>query len=148
QLVESQVERILPRAQRRRIAASACAPRIATGWSCAMTQINQAYKHGFVTDVETETIRKGLDEDVIRLISKRKNEPEWLLDYRLKAYRHWLTMTEPHWAHAEYKPIDYQDIYYFSAPKSAQKKVESLDDLDPELLKTFERLGIPLTEQK
>jgi len=111
-------------------------------------EVKSEYKHGFVTDVEVATIRKGLDEDVIRLISSKKGEPEWLLEYRLKAYRHWLTMTEPHWARADYKAIDYQSIYYYSAPKSAENKAKSLDDLDPELLKTFERLGIPLTEQK
>jgi Fe-S cluster assembly protein SufB len=106
------------------------------------------YKHGFVTDVEAETIRRGLDEDIIRLISAKKSEPEWLLEYRLRAYRHWLTLEEPHWARADYAPIDYQGIYYYSAPKSASEKPKSLDELDPELLKTFERLGIPLTEQK
>lgn len=110
--------------------------------------LDTEYKHGFITEVETETIRKGLNEDVIRLISKKKDEPEWMLEYRLKAYRHWLTMTEPHWAVADYKPIDYQGIYYYSAPKSVSEKPKSLDQLDPELLKTFERLGIPLTEQK
>jgi Fe-S cluster assembly protein SufB len=114
-----------------------------------VNDLKTEYKHGFVTDVETETIKRGLNEDVIRMISARKEEPEWLLEYRLESYRHWLTMTEPHWARADYKPIDYQDIHYFSAPKStAAKKPESLDELDPELLKTFERLGIPLTEQK
>lgn len=109
---------------------------------------NNEYKHGFVTAIETETIRRGLDEDVIRLISAKKSEPEWLLEFRLKAYRHWLTMTEPHWAKADYKPIDYNALYYYSAPKSVTEKPKSLDQLDPELLKTFERLGIPLTEQK
>lgn len=114
-----------------------------------MKEVKSEYKHGFVTDVEVETIRKGLDEDVIRLISAKKSEPEWLLEFRLKAYRHWLTLQEPHWAKAEYAPIDYQGIYYYSAPKSAAGgKPKSLDELDPELLKTFERLGIPLTEQK
>ena len=117
-----------------------------------MSQVGAEYKHGFVSEIEAETIRKGLDEDVIRLISAKKSEPEWLLDYRLKAYRHWLTMTEPHWAKAEFAPIDYQGIYYYSAPKSLSEKSDakpkSLDELDPELLKTFERLGIPLTEQK
>lgn len=113
-----------------------------------MTDIKTEYKHGFITDVETETIRRGLDEDIIRLISAKKQEPEWLLDYRLKAFRHWLTMTEPHWAKADYQPIDYQALYYYSAPKSVKEKPKSLDELDPELLKTFERLGIPLTEQK
>ena len=113
-----------------------------------MTGLKSEYKHGFVTDVEAETIRKGLNEDVVRLISAKKQEPEWLLEYRLKAYRHWLTMTEPHWARADYKPINYQDIFYYSAPKSVKEKPKTLDQLDPELLKTFERLGIPLTEQK
>lgn len=106
------------------------------------------YKHGFVTDIETEKIRKGLGEDVIRLISAKKNEPDWLLAYRLKAFKHWLTMKEPHWARADYKPINYEDLYYYAAPKSVGEKPKSLDELDPELLKTFERLGIPLTEQK
>ena len=113
-----------------------------------MKEVKAEYKHGFVSDIESETIRKGLSEDVVRLISGKKNEPEWLLEYRLKAYRHWLTMTEPHWAKADYAPIDYQGIYYYSAPKSMRDKPQSLDELDPELLKTFERLGIPLTEQK
>ena len=113
-----------------------------------MNPVKSEYKHGFITEVETEQIRKGLDEDVIRLISAKKNEPDWLLEYRLKAFRHWLTMTEPHWAKADYAPIDYQSLYYYSAPKSVQEKPKSLDQLDPELLKTFERLGIPLTEQK
>lgn len=113
-----------------------------------MKEVKTEYKHGFVTDVESETIRRGLGEDVIRLISGKKSEPEWLLEYRLKAYRHWLTLEEPHWARADYAPIDYQSIFYYSAPKSAKEKPGSLDDLDPELLKTFERLGIPLTEQK
>ncbi|MBX3020697.1 MAG: Fe-S cluster assembly protein SufB [Bdellovibrionales bacterium] len=113
-----------------------------------MTDLKTEYKHGFVTSVETETIRKGLDEEVIRLISAKKNEPEWLLEYRLKAYRHWLTLEEPHWAKADYAPIDYNALYYYSAPKSVEEKPKSLDDLDPELLATFERLGIPLSEQK
>ncbi len=114
-----------------------------------MTDIRTEYKHGFITDVETETIKRGLSEDIIRQISAKKDEPEWLLEYRLESYRHWLTMTEPHWARADYKPIDYQALHYYSAPKSASaEKPKSLDELDPELLKTFERLGIPLTEQK
>lgn len=112
------------------------------------SELKAEYKHGFVTEIEAESLGKGLSEDVIRAISARKNEPDWLLDYRLKAFRHWLTLTEPHWAHAEYPPINYQDISYFSAPKSVSEKPKSLDELDPELLKTFERLGIPLTEQK
>src|SRR5687767_4049771 len=99
-----------------------------------MNPLKSEYKHGFFTDVESETIRKGLNEDVIRQISAKKNEPDWLLDYRLKAYRHWQTMEEPHWARADYKPIDYNDLYYYSAPKSVQEKPKSLDELDPELL--------------
>lgn len=108
------------------------------------------YKYGFHTDIETESIAKGLNEDVIREISSRKKEPQWLLDYRLKSYQQWLKMTEPHWADLKYEPLDYQGISYYSEPKkkSAEDKPKSLDDLDPELLKTFERLGIPLGEQK
>jgi Fe-S cluster assembly protein SufB len=106
------------------------------------------YKYGFVTDIETETVPRGLNEEIIRLISSKKNEPEWMLEYRLKAYRHWLTMTEPDWANVRYPKIDFQQIYYYSAPKAAVEKKQSLDELDPELLKTFERLGIPLSEQK
>lgn len=113
-----------------------------------MTEMKTEYKHGFITNIESDTIRKGLGEDVVRMISAKKSEPEWLLEYRLKAYRHWLTLKEPHWARADYPPIDYNSIYYYSAPKSVKDKPESLDQLDPELLKTFERLGIPLTEQK
>ncbi len=105
------------------------------------------YKYGFVTDIETDNVGRGLNEDIIRLISAKKEEPEFMLEYRLKAYRHWLTLTEPVWAHVKYPKIDFQDICYYSAPKKQNKK-QSLDELDPELLKTFERLGIPLTEQK
>src|SRR6186997_2634707 len=108
----------------------------------------QEYKYGFVTDIESDVIPRGLTEDTIRLIVKIKNEPDWMLDFRLKAYRHWLTMTEPkHWPNLKYPKIDYQDIIYYSAPKQKQLKA-SLDEVDPELLKTFEKLGIPLTEQK
>jgi Fe-S cluster assembly protein SufB len=109
---------------------------------------NKEYKYGFVTEIETETVPKGLTEETIRLISKKKEEPEWMLDYRLKAFRTWQQMTEPSWAHVHYPKIDFQDIVYFSAPKNQPKKANSLDELDPELLKTFERLGIPLQEQK
>ncbi|MBO9540137.1 Fe-S cluster assembly protein SufB [bacterium] len=109
--------------------------------------VNQPYKHGFVTEIETDSLPKGLNEDVIRTISAKKNEPEWLLEFRLKAYRHWLTMTEPHWTTFEYGPIDYQDIVYYSAPKQ-KKKLNSMDEVDPELVRTFEKLGIPLSEQK
>lgn len=108
---------------------------------------NREYKYGFVTDIEAETIPRGLNEDIVRMISAKKNEPEWLLEWRLKAFRHWLTMTEPEWANVNYPKIDYQDIIYYSAPKP-KKKLESLDEVDPELLDTFEKLGIPLHEQK
>ncbi len=105
------------------------------------------YKYGFSTDIEMESIPKGLSEETIRLISKKKKEPEFLLNFRLKAYRKWLTMKEPSWANLNIAPIDFQDITYYSAPKFKQK-LESLDQVDPELLKTFERLGVPLDEQK
>jgi Fe-S cluster assembly protein SufB len=106
----------------------------------------QKYKYGFFTDIEADTAPKGLSEDIVRFISARKNEPEWLLEWRLKAYRHWLTMEEPSWAKLGYPAIDYQDAYYYSAPKVASKP-KSLDEVDPELLKTYEKLGIPLKEQ-
>ncbi len=105
------------------------------------------YKYGFVTDLETDQSPKGLSEDIIKFISKKKNEPEWLLEFRLKAYRYWLTLEEPDWALIHHPPIDYQDIIYFSAPKP-KEKLESLDDVDPELLDTFNKLGISLEEQK
>src|ERR671913_175901 len=105
------------------------------------------YKYGFVTEVETETIPKGLSEDVVRLISQKKNEPEWLLEWRLKAYRLWLTMKEPAWQNVKYDPINYQDIIYYSAPKK-KKVLNSLDEVDPEVKATFDKLGIPLEEQK
>jgi len=108
----------------------------------------QEYKYGFVTDIESDMIPRGLTEDTIRLIAAKKNEPDWMLEFRLKAYRHWLTMTEPtHWPNISYPKIDYQDVIYYSAPKQKAVKA-SLDEVDPELLKTFEKLGIPLTEQK
>ena len=106
------------------------------------------YKHGFVTQIETETLKKGLNESVIEHISKKKNEPSWMLDWRLKAFQHWKTLEEPRWAYLRHPDIDYQDIHYYSAPVQKKKTVESLDKVDPELLKTFERLGIPLSEQK
>ncbi len=109
--------------------------------------VSQPYKYGFVTDIETEKISKGLSEEVVRLISSKKNEPEFLLDFRLKAYRHWLKLQEPDWAALGYKAIDYQDIVYYAAPKQQEKK-QSLDEVDPKLLETFEKLGIPLNEQK
>jgi Fe-S cluster assembly protein SufB len=105
------------------------------------------YKYGFVTDIETETIPKGLNEDIIRLISAKKEEPDFMLDFRLKAYRHWLTMKMPRWAHLTIPEISYQDIIYYAAPKR-QIGPKSLDEVDPELLRTFDRLGIPLEEQK
>lgn len=105
------------------------------------------YKYGFTTDIETEEFPKGLSEDIIRLISQKKNEPEWMLEYRLKSYRHWLTLTEPTWAHVSYPKIDFQDLTYYAAPKEKKEKA-SMDEIDPELVKTFERLGIPLSEQK
>ncbi|MFV0388066.1 MAG: Fe-S cluster assembly protein SufB [Pyrinomonadaceae bacterium] len=109
---------------------------------------NREYKYGFKTEIETEVIAKGLSEDTIRLISSKKNEPEWLLQFRLKAYRHWLEMEEPsNWANFKYPEIDFQSISYYAAPKEKVKK-KSLDEVDPELLDTFEKLGIPLSEQK
>lgn len=105
------------------------------------------YKYGFYTDIDMETAPKGLNEDIIRFISQKKNEPEFVLEYRLKAYRHWLTMKEPKWAHLQYPEIDFQDIIYYAAPKS-KPKYDSLNEVDPELLETFNKLGISLEEQK
>lgn len=116
--------------------------------STVTTLVNQPYKYGFVTDIESDTIPRGLSEDVVRLISAKKNEPEFMLQFRLKAYRKWLTMTEPTWPHVNYPAIDYQQIIYYSAPKQKPKKLNSLDEVDPTLLETFEKLGIPLSEQK
>jgi Fe-S cluster assembly protein SufB len=111
------------------------------------TLVNKEYKYGFVTDIEADVAPRGLNEDIIRLISGKKAEPKWLLDWRLKAYRGWLKMTEPHWANVKYDPIDYQAISYYAAPKTA-KPLGSLDEVDPKLLATYEKLGIPLSEQK
>ena len=111
------------------------------------TIANQEYKWGFVSDIEADSIPRGLNEDVVRLISAKKHEPEWLLEWRLKAYRHWLTMTEPTWANVHYPKIDYQDIIYYAAPKSKKNAPKSLDEVDPELLRTYEKLGIPLQER-
>ena len=105
------------------------------------------YKYGFVTDIEADTIPPGLNEGVVRLISAKKNEPDWLLDWRLKAYRHWLTLEEPKWQNVHYSPIDYQKSVYYSAPQQ-KKSLKSLDEVDPRLLETYEKLGIPLEEQK
>ena len=111
------------------------------------TLVNREYAYGFVTDVETDTLPPGLSEAVIRLISGKKAEPTWLLDWRLKAYKRWQTMREPHWPNVTYGPIDYQSQSYYSAPRSV-KPLQSLEDVDPELLRTYEKLGIPLNEQK
>ncbi|MCX6135612.1 MAG: Fe-S cluster assembly protein SufB [Ignavibacteriales bacterium] len=108
---------------------------------------NQEYKWGFVTDIEADAAPKGLSEGTVRFISAKKQEPEWLLEWRLKAYRHWLTMTEPRWPNVRYNLIDYQDIVYYSAPKQ-KKQLNSLDEVDPELLRTYEKLGISLQEQE
>ena len=106
------------------------------------------YKFGFVTDVEVDEAPKGLNEEIIRLISRKKGEPECMVEWRLKAYRHWLTMTEPHWPNFHYDPIDYQDIRYYSAPKKKGDGPKSMAEVDQEVVKTFEKLGIPLSEQK
>ncbi|AGY58176.1 Fe-S cluster assembly protein SufB [Gloeobacter kilaueensis] len=111
------------------------------------TLANKEYQFGFVTDVEQETVPPGLSEEVIRLISAKKQEPEFLLEWRLKAYRHWLTMERPEWANVHYPPIDYQSIVYYAAPKSKTDGPKSLDEVDPEILKTYEKLGIPLQER-
>jgi len=109
--------------------------------------INKDYQAGFETDIEADTIPPGLSEETVRLISAKKNEPEWLLEWRLKAFRRWTTMAEPHWPNVTYDPIDYQAISYYSAPKT-KKPLGSLDEVDPKILETYNKLGIPLTEQK
>ncbi len=106
------------------------------------------YQHGFVTDIDADELPAGLSEEVVRAISKKKNEPEFMLEWRLKAYRHWLTMTDPDWAHLNITLIDYQKVVYYSAPKAAKDRPKSLDEVDPELLRTYEKLGIPLREQE
>src|SRR5512147_2673401 len=111
------------------------------------TLANREYKYGFVSDIEADTIPAGLNEDIVRFISAKKNEPEWLLEWRLKAYRHWLTMEEPKWPNVHYPTINFQDIIYYSAPKQ-KIAPNSLDEIDPELRRTFEKLGISLQEQK
>ena len=110
--------------------------------------IGREYRHGFYTDLETDTVPCGLNEGTVRLISAKKNEPEFMLEWRLKAYRHWLTMTEPQWANVHHPSIDYQNIFYYSAPKSEKDGPRSLSEIDPELLRTYEKLGIPLKEQE
>tara|TARA_X000001036_G_scaffold440096_1_gene494392 strand:- start:3486 stop:4961 length:1476 start_codon:yes stop_codon:yes gene_type:complete len=111
-------------------------------------KLSQDYKYGFVTDIDQETIPPGLNEDIIKIISSKKNEPKWLLDWRLKAFKQWKKMTEPNWSMLEHEPIDYQKISYYSAPKDKKDGPKSLDEVDPELLKTYDKLGIPLEEQK
>jgi Fe-S cluster assembly protein SufB len=110
-------------------------------------RIDKEYEWGFVTDIDSETIPKGLNEDVVRTISAKKEEPEWLLEWRLKAYRAWLTMTEPKWPNVKYADIDFQDIHYYSAPKSPEDRPKSMDEVDPEIKATFDKLGIPIEEQ-
>ena len=109
--------------------------------------VNQPYKYGFSTQIEKDIIEKGLNENVVRLISEKKNEPKFMLDFRLKAYKKWQQMSCPEWAHLKFSEINYQDVSYYSAPKT-KKKLDSLDEVDPELLETFEKLGISLSEQK
>jgi Fe-S cluster assembly protein SufB len=109
--------------------------------------LGKSYRHGFVTDIDSDTLPPGLDEDVVRFISRKKKEPQFLTDWRLKAYRHWLTMKEPHWAHLRVNPIDYQDISYFSAPRPRADAPKSLDEVDPKLLETYAKLGVPLHER-
>ena len=108
----------------------------------------EKYKYGFSTDIDSEKAPKGLNEDIIRFISAKKEEPEWLLEWRLDAFERWLTMSEPEWAMVDYPQIDYQDLYYYAAPKSMDDRPETLDEVDPELLRTYEKLGIPLSEQE
>src|ERR1017187_6667824 len=111
-------------------------------------QVAGEYKYGWSSDIEMDTAPKGPSEEIVRFISKKKNEPAWMLEYRLKAYRHWLKMEEPrYWAHLKYPVIDFQNIIYYAAPKQ-KKELKSLDEVDPELLRTFEKLGISLEEQK
>lgn len=109
---------------------------------------SQEYQYGFTSDIESDVIPKGLTEETVRIISAKKNEPAFMLEFRLKAFRHWLTMKEPDWALVDYPKIDYQDIIYYAAPKPPKEKPKSLDEIDPELLRTFDKLGIPLSEQK
>src|SRR5215831_8232666 len=109
--------------------------------------VGRGYSHGFVTDIESDTVAPGLDEDVVRVISRKKREPAFLTEWRLKALRHWLTMKEPHWAHVRFAPIDYQAISYYSAPKAKKDGPKSLAEVDPKLLETYEKLGVPLHER-
>src|ERR1700736_5515883 len=109
--------------------------------------MGRGYQHGFVTDIESDTVPPGLDEDVVRMISRKKNEPAFLLEWRLKALRHWLQMREPHWAHVKVAPIDYQGISYYSAPRAKTDGPKSLEEVDPKLLETYAKLGVPLHER-
>jgi len=130
------------------VTAAANASQPATAGNLAIEQvIGNGYQHGFITDIESDTLAPGLDEGVIRFISQKKREPAFLLNFRLKAYRHWLTLREPHWAALHYEPIDYQAISYYSAPKSKQDGPKSLAEVDPKLLATYEKLGVPLHER-
>src|SRR5262249_54330319 len=110
--------------------------------------LTRDYPYGFVTEIDEDSVPAGLSEDIVRLISEKKNEPEWMLEWRLRAYRQWLTMTEPAWANVHYPPIDYQGIRYYSAPKTRANAPKSLSEVDPELLRTYEKLGIPLKERE
>ncbi|MBI3988881.1 MAG: Fe-S cluster assembly protein SufB, partial [candidate division NC10 bacterium] len=125
---------------------------MSTSTNAIETLINQEYKWGFTTQIEQEIFPPGLNEDIIRLISAKKNEPEWMLEWRLKAYRYWSQLeksqAEPRWANVKYPPIDYQAIRYFAAPKQQKDQPKSLDEIDPELRATYEKLGIPLHEQE
>ncbi len=117
--------------------------------SASLTAVtSQEYKYGFVTDIESDSVAAGLSEEVIRFISAKKEEPEWMLEWRLKAYRHWLTLQEPEWAKVHYEKPEFQKIVYYSAPKKKEAKYASMDEVDPELLRTFEKLGVPINEQK
>ena len=109
--------------------------------------VNRRYEHGFVTDIATESFAPGLDEGVVRAISARKNEPEFMLEWRLQAYRQWLEMQEPEWAHLHYRPVKFDEISYYAAPKSDEDRPKSLDEVDPKLLETYDKLGIPLHER-
>ena len=106
------------------------------------------YKYGFITDIDSDRPKKGLDESIIKFISKKKNEPEWMLLWRLNSYEKWLKMKEPDWANIKYPKIDYQDIYYYAAPKGFENKPKDLSEVDPKLIETYNKLGIPLEEQK
>src|SRR6185503_13449021 len=122
-----------------------------TGTETGQDLTRREYKYGFITDIEVDTVPPGLNEDIVRLISAKKQEPEFMLEWRLKAYRHWAKLEkeqgEPKWANVKFPPINYQDIIYYSAPKQ-KPNLKSLDELDPEILRTYEKLGIPLQEQK